>query len=204
MPTITLNENALTTLSRLKSYLSVSGDAQDSLLIMLINGTSAWIEKRCDRSFKKAAYTDYLKGSGAEFLFLKGYPIIGGVTLYENDSGDTTDDFQQVDSDLFWILDEEGTLEANGFVFVKRQRAYKAIYEAGYIVQGATVTGENIELPEDLEMACWRLIAGIYNQRKAEGTSGQSLGDYSVQFSKLVDSDPTLQETFANYRRPAL
>lgn len=199
-----LNENALTTLANTKTYLGVSGGSEDSLLTLLINSASAWIERRCDRTFKKTSYTEYLRGTGSEHLFLKGYPIIGSVVLAENTSGDASDDFQTLSSDDFWAFTDEGYLEADGFTFTPRPRAYRAVYEAGYIVQGGVVTGENIALPDDLEMACWKLVAGIYNQRKAEGTQSQSLGDYSVQFAKLVDSDPTLAETLANFRRMSL
>lgn len=199
-----LNQNALTTLANVKTYLSVSGDAEDGLLTMLINGASAFIERYCDRTFKKTAYTEYIRGTGSEHLFLKAYPVIGSLALYENTSGDASDDFEAISSDDFWVFSDEGYLEADGFDFTKRPRAYKAVYEAGYIVQGGTVTGENVALPNDLEMAVWRLIAGIYNQRKAEGTQSQTLGDYSVQFAKLLESDPVLVTVLDNFRRHSL
>jgi hypothetical protein len=199
-----LNQNALTTLARLKSYLDVTNDREDTVLEYLINGASAFIQRRCDREFRKQAYTEYIRGTGSPNLFLKGYPIVGSVALAENTSGDASDDFDDISSDDFWTFTEEGYLEADGFDFTARPRAYRAIYEAGYILQQGTVTGENIALPDDLEMACWRLCAGVYNQRKSEGTSSQTLADYSVQFAKVVDGDDFLNEVLANFRRPAL
>lgn len=200
----TLNSGALTTLANTKTYLGISGSNEDSLLISLINSSSAFIEKMTGRTFKKTAYTEYLRGTDSPHLFLKNYPIIGLVDLSENRSSDTTDSFSSVNTDLYWTFNDEGYLEANGWTFIPRPRAYRAVYEAGYIVQGGTVTGENIALPNDLELACWRLVAGIYNQRKAEGTQSQSLGDYSVQFTSLIESDSVLKQVLSLYQRPAL
>ncbi len=201
---MSLKETSLTTLARTKTYLGISNDSQDTLLEILIDGASDFIQTYCDRTFKKSDYVEVVRGSGSEALLLKSYPIIGDVSLEENTSGDASDSWNSIGSDRYFTFNDEGYLEAHDFTFAKRPRAYRATYVAGYLLQGSVVTGENIALPSDIELAVMRLVSGILNQRKAEGTSNQNLGDYSISFAKLIDDDPLMKSTLMNYRRPAL
>lgn len=201
----TLSTNSLVTLAQAKRFLDVVGDSKDSLLNEMINGVSSFIEGYCDRTFKEQAITEYKKGSGTDELVLKCWPIVSGsVTLSENQSGDATDDFDTVPASDYWVHEDEGILQLVSGVFTKLPRKYKAVYTAGYILQGGEVGEGSLALPEEVELAALKLISAVMNQRKAGGTSEQDLLDYRVKFADAMDQDKSISQVLDNYRRISL
>jgi|TARA_Y100000310_G_C20652578_1_gene800256 hypothetical protein len=199
-----LDDNSLTTLARTKDYLGVTNDSNDTLLERLIDAASSFIETYCDRTFKLTSYILQQEGSGTDTLILRNYPVIGGVVLDENQSGDSTQDYNTIESKNYWVFNTDGYLQFlnSETVFIATPEQYQVTYEGGYRVQGATVTGQHIALPLDLELATWKLVSSIFNTRNTDGISSQTLGNYSVTFIQAMEMDNELRMTLDNYKHP--
>jgi len=66
---------ALTTLVNLKSYLSVTSSADDTLMEQCIDRATARMERYMGRNIMNRAYTQWYSGSGARSVRLREYPV---------------------------------------------------------------------------------------------------------------------------------
>ena len=77
---IQLNDNALTTLEAVKTFIGIPEDdvdeARDNALIQLINAASAWLETQLGRKLGLHTYIQKCAGPGTQRLVLEHYPII--------------------------------------------------------------------------------------------------------------------------------
>ena len=86
-----LRANALTTLDRLKSFLCIPADEEDSerdaALTQLINAASAWLETKLGRKLGRQTYDEPHFGTGTQRLVLNQYPIISIQHIRDNRTG---------------------------------------------------------------------------------------------------------------------
>lgn len=75
---------ALVTIEDIRSYLTVSGTAQDANLMFYANLASAVVESYCGRSFQSQQRTEYLDGGRAS-VFVKNIPINNVTAVWEYD-----------------------------------------------------------------------------------------------------------------------
>lgn len=150
-------EGGLTTLNALREYLKkdINDTADDTLLQKTITRVSAEIEKRCNRIFLAANYTEYYAGNGGNKLCLKHWPVNSIASLYIDDDRQWESD-DLIDSDDIIISDELPGLIIldNGELFSKtinNIENIKITYNAGY----ATI-------PSDLEQRCIEICVARY------------------------------------------
>lgn len=168
---------ALTTLTKAKTHLGVSGTDDDVLLERIINAVTDYIEGECGRRFKETVYTQELY-DGDDFgrwLFLKNFPVIELTKIEHTTNGGET-----------WKEDIEGRdfekYENDGAIYFytkySGKRNYRITYRAGYTT-----------IPYDLEMLCIRLVARLYEKRRSEGKKSESLGPASIDWGEFLGEE---------------
>lgn len=185
-----LEDYALITLDNLKTFLGITGSDQDSLLEMLINQVTDYIETRTDRRFKETTYTEEeYDGTGQSELVLKQFPIITFTKLEKNNATDNTDSWEEVDTDDYWIDESEGILTKTT-LFNKGKHNYRATYTAGYET-----------IPYDVQFLAMSIISDINGRRQNMGVVKETLGDHTIDFERAVQENPVLAKIISNYRK---
>src|SRR5574340_1149893 len=100
-------DNALTTVSRAKSYLGITGSAQDTLLSMLIIAVSQFIEDYTRRKYKRSTITNEIHdGNDSPRLYPKYTPIDASQTVsLDRRTGELnqSDEWETVDTEQYFI-----------------------------------------------------------------------------------------------------
>lgn len=170
---------ALCTVADVKELLGIasSDSTKNNLIIRKINQSTEIIEGYCRRRFKETTYTNEIyDGTGTDQLGLLNYPIssVEAITVGMRDTTLNEDDFNTVDSELFFIDYTGGLLNGVGS-FYGGWGQYRVTYTAGY----ATI-------PDDLAEACATLAAyfvandpsmSAFVTRKKEGSREISYSD---------------------------
>jgi uncharacterized phiE125 gp8 family phage protein len=200
-------DKALTTLARLKTYLEVSGTSKDALLTMILYGAWKFIEKYTGRSFARAVRTSELyDGHDTDKLILKAAPVISGetFTLQRRTTGLNEDAWETIDTEEYFIDYDKGIITMNT-KFVAGTQNYRVTYTAGYYVAKDTQyqdgTNDELDLPYDIEMACWKLCSQEYANRKNQGRISERVRDMAVTYAKAIDKDEELKSTLGLYKR---
>jgi len=180
-----LVDYALVSLDDAKEVLSITGDAEDDKIINLINRATDIIETYCNgRRFASTTHTNEIyDGTGDYYLPLEHYPVTT-LTSVERRTGDFDTPAWEALESAFYDLDDDGE-RGPGMVyhsggFMEGARNYRITYTAGYTT-----------IPNDLQQACFKLIAFLYTQTKATGMKSETLGEYS--YTK-ADNESTLKE----------
>jgi len=204
---------ALTTRARAKTFLDISGTADDDLIDRLINAVTDFVERFCDRRFKQTDYSNEVyDGNGTNRLFLRQYPVVSGktFTLERRDSYYNEDSWSTIDSEHYFVKEDEGIIiyvggiVSEGAVFVKAPQHYRVTYTAGYNFDNKTPgnTLEDVGIG-DLEVAVWKLIGKLYNNRKlSTDVKSERLGDYAITLQKEGMIEPEVMEILLKYKRP--
>jgi len=77
---------ALTTLDKVKCFLGLKTDQENSRLLVLVEAVSAAIKQYTDREFEQATYTEFYSGDGLPILQLRQRPVTSITTIHV-DSG---------------------------------------------------------------------------------------------------------------------
>lgn len=167
---------ALTSLSDVKESLGIasSDTTKDNLCIRKINQATRAIEAYCGRRFASTSYTDEgYNATGIDQIVLKNRPIIGTPTLYIRDTPLNENDFDTVESSLFFTDADAGILDLN-FRAVGRWFRYKVDYTAGYTT-----------IPEDLAEACVSLACYYFNNADASdvGVASKKEGQRELRYA---------------------
>jgi len=207
-----LNDTALTTVARQKIFLGIAAadTTYDTMLEILIDMVSDFIETFCDRTFLQTAYSNTeLDGTGTSKLLLPNFPVSTTATfsLEERDTALNISTWTSIDSDNFHIDFNAGILDFLGNIFRELPRHYRVTYTAGYAFKNNAaplVTLESLKIG-DLEYAVWNLVAEAFYKRKQAGDiQSESIGDYSVTYSQEQLSIMGVLDILNHYRRPSL
>ena len=204
-------DNALTTLSRSKSYLDITGTAKDLILTMLILAASKYVEEtKCHRKFKRQTFTNELyNGKGPKRLWLKNPPIISGQTLTLQERVNTANDgdWDTVDSEDYFVDYDKGCLTMVAGVFAEGVQNYRVTYTGGYYLPSASEyqdgTNDDQDLPYDLELAVLDLVSAMYTDRNSGGIAREKVGQVEVEYVTEAAEDPVIKRTLDKYARPA-
>jgi hypothetical protein len=206
---------ALTTVTRQKEFLSITGTTYDTVLDRLIDSCTDWIESYCDRRFKQTTYTNELyRGRDAKILQLKNFPVNSSstFTLERRDSTLNEGNYSAIGSELYVVDYTSGIVrlvgaQDIGFSTMDSFRNipgyYRVTYTAGYNYDNAA-TFLSTTGAADLEYAVWKLVGAAFNQRKLSGNiESEKIGDYSVTYTKEATMDDEIQSILARHRRIA-
>lgn len=185
-----LTANAFILLSDLKAFMGISGSNQDVQLLKAISYASALIESFLDRKIPtRGSLTEYhtLEWPCSCDLYLGEFPIISVTSVHE----DTTRTYGAptllvVDTDYI-VSKPTGKLVrvqagAGALYWQSGFRPVKVIYEAGYLVPGATTPVGATAIPEDLAQVCAEMAATIFQDadRKEWGKVQMSSQDRTI------------------------
>lgn len=141
---------ALTNVSDVKESLGIAASdlTWDNLITRKINQATRQIEAYCGRRFKETTYTEELYAApDTDQIVLRQRPITSTVSLGVRDTQLNQDDFETVDTNLYFVNTNSGVLDLD-FRAIGHWGQYQVTYTAGY----ATI-------PEDLAEACASLAA---------------------------------------------
>lgn len=182
---------ALVQLNDAKSFLSYSGS--DDTLIFLINATTEYIEKSCNRRFAETTYQDEQHdGNNSEELVVKNIPITAITELQVNNSGDSSNDWETIDSDEYWVDRTSGIITKTS-VFRRGTMNYQITYTAGFTT-----------IPYDVQFLAMSLIKEFLTVKSSGGIKQESLGDHSITFESILQSNKALKDILNSYRLPVL
>src|SRR6266446_4524636 len=170
----------LSQLPTIKSRLGLDpfDTADDLLLMSLLKHVSARFGAECNRIFDYGAGLTY--GFRADQLnILVDHPPIELVSLFHLKTTESEGWVLQSSID-YLISPQKSVIELAQPLGSSRQLG-RVTYTGGYILPGASPTGNQIALPDDLEQVCIEQVADWYQRRSQRGLSNLSKGDPMVQ-----------------------
>jgi hypothetical protein len=186
-----LNSNALTTVEKVKSHLSIAPSVtlEDARLIDFINAASDYIESFCERKFKAMDHIELISVEDKWGIMPIEYPINSVTELAISHTQEWDNASAIVDPTAYFISDKQTRIS-----FIQsRARSRKSVrlkYNAGYTA-----------IPGDLELACIWLVEWYYRQRQRAdiGKTSMSKGDESIGIVGQVPSQ--INELLHRYKR---
>ena len=158
-----LRANALTTLDRLKSFLCIPADEEDSerdaALTQLINAASAWLETKLGRKLGRQTYDEPHFGTGTQRLVLNQYPIISIRHIRDNRTGAEIAGYDFVEEGEIGVVYREdgwtyyGHIGGLSYDYVAPRRYLTVNYTAGYVLPKDATVLDAIEAT-GLEQVC--------------------------------------------------
>lgn len=157
----------MTTLSRVKTMLKITGTDDDDILQQLISQVSAEIKEYLCRNIHRRTYTEIKSGDGTCKIMLDNFPIHSITSIkYDSDGDHDFSDETAEDSDDYDYDPNTGIIYTD-FTFIKGIRNWEIVYIAGYqdfiIVEGINDKLDFKFVPEYEEIdATATLTAGTY------------------------------------------
>lgn len=192
---MSLNPNALVSLSDMKNYLNIPAleTGQDALVESFINSISSICENYCNRKFIEQTFTERLSGSGDRELMLNNWPINSITSIYVDNKRVFGVDTLIDPSNYEFFNNEKG----DGFLvqrfdepFQVGRKNIKIIYKAGYT---------NISsLPSDISLAAKIAVAFYYEQQQQKNWtfSNKQKGEETIT---LVQGIPESSKLILDY-----
>ena len=190
-----LANNALTTLDRMKLMLSLDDETDErtcTLVELLINKASSWVEQQVGRPLGKNVYREFYDADGQQELVTLKYPIVS--VDYVKEAGRLVPpklyDYGQT-ANIGVIYRDDGWLRAGyrrGLAndIVESKRNIEVRYTAGYVLPKDATDEEPQTLPADLEGLVWDMVSQAYAnmQNGSQGLKSFSISDVSWTFDK--------------------
>lgn len=190
----------LSTPEKVKIHLGIplADHSKDAKIGQILESVSAWIEKRCNRDFRYAEWTEFYDGDDGDTLQLLHYPVDSHEPLTLSVKGKIVNVVTELATGKMGIDYGNGSIERDAG-FLAGRRTHEVTYSAGYILPSDESGAEESTLPADLELAAIRLTARIVERATAEGVSSASAGGLSINYNDALDKD--IEETLATYSR---
>jgi len=190
-----LANNALTTLDRMKLMLSLDDETDErtcTLVELLINKASSWVEQQVGRPLGKNTYREFYEADGQQELVTLKYPIVS--VDYVKEAGRIVPpelyDYGQT-ANIGVIYRDDGWLRAGyrrGLAndIIETKRNIEVCYTAGYVLPKDATDEEPQTLPADLEGLVWDMVSQAYAnmQNGSQGLKSFSISDVSWTFDK--------------------
>lgn len=190
-----LANNALATLDRMKLMLSLDDETDErtcTLVELLINKASSWVEQQVGRPLGKNTYREFYEADGQQELVTLKYPIVS--VDYVKEAGRIVPpelyDYGQT-ANIGVIYRDDGWLRAGyrrGLAndIIETKRNIEVCYTAGYVLPKDATDEEPQTLPADLEGLVWDMVSQAYAnmQNGSQGLKSFSISDVSWTFDK--------------------
>ena len=189
-----LANNALTTLDRMKLMLSLDNETDErtcTLIELLINKASSWVEQKVGRPLGKNTYREFYEADGQQELVTLKYPIVSVDYIMENGRLVPPElyDYGQT-ANIGVIYRDDGSTAgyrrglANDIIESKRNIEVR--YTAGYVLPKDATDEEPQTLPADLEGLVWDMVSQAYVNmlNGSQGLKSFSISDVSWTFDK--------------------
>lgn len=179
---------ALVDTSAAKSFLGFTGSDDD--MNFYINAVTEYIEKKCNRRFSDATYTEKFDGKGSDEMAVLNPPINSITSLSRRTSADNTDSWETINASDYWYDADEGLVKKTT-IFEHGKQNYKIVYNGGWTT-----------IPFDIQYLAMALIQEYITAKKGAGIKRESLGDHSIEFNfeSTLRDDSGLMDIINNYR----
>lgn len=194
--------NALTTKEKVKSYIGISDSASDTVIDMLIDQATSFIEGYCGgRKFLSQSYTDYVDTQNTDKLFFEQYPVTALTSVSYRSGTITAPIWNVYDANNYMLYAKAGYVKFFS-ILPKSSQGVKLAYTAGYLIDFTHETDVAYHtLPNDLVMACTELVAHKMNERQAQGISSQTTEGQSITFKDAKDGMPvSVKQVLGQYQ----
>jgi Phage gp6-like head-tail connector protein len=185
-----------------KTRLQITFSTDDALLQQAITGCSAFIEKRCQRSFSAVLSKSDVLDGGGESLILKSRPAVAVMAVTDRLSGDAVDSsVYELDGDegiIYPLLPAPVTVSVPAGLFEYSQnlprwgagrRRWQIDYTAGFA-----------SVPADVQELALRIVTALYDHR--DELESEHMGDtaYAIAHGKLTNLAPMIEEISLRYQ----
>lgn len=199
---------ALTTETRLKALLKITGSDFDTILKDYAYKATDIIERACGgRRFQQTTYTQelydgsYIDGTKRSRLVLRNAPLVTLSALEYATGASSSPTWVAFQADDY-VLDKP-----NGIIQVALPRGLanvRVTHVSGYLIDFANMYDETKHtLPFDLTDLAERIAIRLFKKRESEGRSVEAFQQSSITWdAKLIKEDD--QATIENHRRPFL
>lgn len=168
----------LTTLSKAKEFLRISGPGDDLLIERLVSSASQLIETYLNRIILSKSYVEKFDGKNTDFHLMSNYPISSIEEI-------------KIDGSIYtgeYIDDKEQLVLKNSY-FTRGKLNCIITYTAGFTT-----------VPFDIEQACLELVAIKYKQLEHIDLSSKVISGETTSF--IVSDIPAfIKITLNNYRK---
>lgn len=214
---------ALTTLTEIKTYLSISGTGNDTLLTALAEAGEDWIFRYCNRpsGFASASQTEYFDGEFSETLPALTYSPVTAVASVKISTGEGTWSTLTLSTMSIDGLPLDGTAFTThkGIIRFRSRAGNKWSFETGQvpytpIQHGANFgggrdtvqvvyTGGYSSIPAALEQASIMAASDLWNNRTTNpAVKSETLGEYSYTRAESDSAfSPATRALLAPFRR---
>ncbi|MEI7890917.1 MAG: hypothetical protein WCI36_03015 [bacterium] len=190
----------LTEKSKVKNYLGISDESHDDLFDDLCAGISQFIVTYCDRDIltipaptepdaEQAFYEEYFDSDANEELMLRNYPV---RTLLKVEYNSRTQDdplWVELEPSRYVIYWQGGIVHLYGKFPVGLRQNIKVTYNGGFD-----------EAPADIAMVATELVAKLFEKRKAQGKSSESLGGARIDWiNELTKEQKIILDNYAHF-----
>jgi hypothetical protein len=186
--------NSLTTLAKLKVYLDIGDNTDNTRLEMVIDAVSWFLNFRTNRELKARAQTEYHHGDGSNKLMLRQYPINSITSVHISTDSPRAYGADQLIGSTYIINDDKSNMiyYLDG-VFSEGFNTVKVIYNGGYST-----------IPYDLERAAFMLASYVWKYERDKLSNVQAMTAQNMSMTINLDEYAKfVRETIENYRRVA-
>ena len=190
----------LTQLTTLKTRLALEifDTTDDAMLTNLLRHVSARFAAACNRTF------DFGAGLTHEFRadqinILVDRPPIELVSQFDLKSSESEGWVMQ--SGVEYLLSPQRSLVELSEPLGSVRQLGRVTFTGGYVLPGATPTGNQIALPDDIEQCCIEQVAYWYSRRAQLGLLSISSEAGIVQQFQSTDLLPQVRATLKHYER---
>jgi hypothetical protein len=201
-----MSANDLTTLDTLKQWLPVKSDivTDDATLGRLITAVSQDFMRATKRpDLLQADYTEVRQGDGAQRLAVYHWPIVA-VDLLKVATVAIPASADKIAVGYFFDQDIDPERIFNLYLIGSAFTDAAAVqidYTAGYVQPGATPTGDEIALPNDIEQAVLDWCGYRYKQRPNVGVTQRRSTEGEQTGLEIVDAPPNVLQVIERYAR---
>jgi len=191
----------LAQLSTIKARLGLEqfDTTDDSILTNLLRHVSARFAIECNRIFDYGAALTY-DFRAEQINIIVDRPPIELVSQFELKTTEAEGWLPQLAID-YLLSPRKAVIELPEPIGISGQLA-RVTYTGGYILPGTTPTGNQIALPDELELACIEQVAYWYQRRTQLGLlSVSSEGGSTVQQFQSSDLLPQVRAVLKRYER---
>lgn len=163
--------------SEIKTYLGISGSAQDALLTAIEEYVSGYVSGYCRRDFAASQKTESHDG-GVDTIFLKEFPIVSVDSVVV--------DGRTLSASEYTLYAEEGYIVGH---FPYGRKNVSVTYTAGFGT-----------IPTDLKMLVVSLCGREYRQRQSQGIKSESIGSARIDWDAEISTEQkTILDRYKKY-----
>lgn len=166
----------LITANQVKNYLGITSNDYNTILTTLCSYGQRFFEKMIGYTLDEGTITEYI--DGMSFMRTARKPITTVISVEYNSGTTATPNWITANRNDYEYYPEQGCIKF--FRVYQGYRNVKIVYIAGY-----TIT----TVPDDIVLALVKMVARIWEKRKSEGMTSESLEGANINWSKFLDED---------------